>query len=107
MTKVRWCSNQNTTFVVHTVAAQDAFTVRLNQNTKREIRMLKLENEVDPRIVQPKHLKGQKILYRRGKEIAISEVIVIGAKCLVYYCGMTMDILEMDGWTKLPVVNYL
>lgn len=69
--------------------------------------MLKLENEVDPRIVQPKHLKGQKILYRRGKEIAISEVIVIGAKCLVYYCGMTMDILEMDGWTKLPVVNYL
>lgn len=71
------------------------------------MRMLRLENEVDPRIVQPKHLKGQKILYRRGDTIAISEVIVIGAKCLVYYCGMTMDILEMDGWTKLPVVSYL
>ena len=69
--------------------------------------MLKLENEVDPRIVQPKHLKGQKILYRRGNEIAISEVIVIGAKCLVYYSGMTMDILEMDGWIKLPVISYL
>ena len=69
--------------------------------------MLRLENEVDPRVVQPKHLKGQKILYRRGDTIAISEVIVIGATCFVYYCGITMNILEMDGWTKLPVVNYL
>lgn len=69
--------------------------------------MLRLENEVDPKLVQPKHLKGKKILFRRGNEIIISEVLVIGAKCLVYYYGMTMDIIEMDGWTKLPVVSYL
>jgi len=69
--------------------------------------MLKLENEIDPKIVQPKHLKGKKIIYRRKNDVFISEVIVIGDKCLVYYLGITMDIMEMDGWTKLPVVNYL
>ena len=79
----------------------------MNQNIKGEIRMLRLENEVDPKVVQPKHLKGKKIIFRRKNEIYISEVLVIGAKCLVYYCGLTIDILETDGWTKLPVVNYL
>ena len=69
--------------------------------------MLRLENEVDPKIVQPKHLKGKKIIYRRKNDVFISEVIVIGDKCFVYYYGMTMDIMEMDGWTKLPVVSYL
>lgn len=69
--------------------------------------MLRLQNESDPKLVQPKHLKGKKILFRRGNEIIISEVLVIGDKCLVYYYGITMDIIEMDGWTKLPVVSYL
>jgi hypothetical protein len=69
--------------------------------------MLKLENEVDPRIVQPKHLKGQKILYRRGNEILMSEVAVIADECYVMYWGISMKISEMDGWVKLPVVSYL
>ena len=69
--------------------------------------MLRLENEVDPRIVQPKHLHGQKILFRRGDEIIISEVAVIGGECYVIYWGSSMRITEMDGWTKLPVVSYL
>ena len=69
--------------------------------------MLRLQNEVDPKITQPKHLKGKKILFRRGDSIMISEVLVIGTKCLVYYSGLTMDITVMDGWTKLPVVDYL
>jgi hypothetical protein len=79
----------------------------MNQNIKGEVKMLRLENEVDPKIVQPKHLKGKKIIYRRKNDVFISEVIVIGDKCFVYYSGMTMDIMEMDGWTKLPVVDYL
>jgi hypothetical protein len=89
------------------VAAMGVNIVPLNQNMRGEVRMLRLENEVDPKIVQPKHLKGKKIIFRRGDEVFISEVIVIGDKCFVYYSGMTMDIMEMDGWTKLPVVSYL
>ncbi len=69
--------------------------------------MLRLENEVDPKIVQPKHLKGKKIIFRRGDEVLISEVIVIAEHCFVMYWGKTMRITEMDGWTKLPVVSYL
>ena len=69
--------------------------------------MLRLENEVDPKIVQPKHLKGKKIIVRRKDEIFISDVIVIAEKCFVMYWGITMAIAEMDGWTKLPVVSYL
>ena len=69
--------------------------------------MLRLENEVDPRIVQPKHLHGQKILFRRGDEILISEVALIGGECYVMYWGISTRITEMDGWTKLPVVSYL
>jgi hypothetical protein len=79
----------------------------MNQNIKGEIRMLRLENEVDPKIVQPKHLKGKKIIFRRGDEILISEVIVIAEHCFVRYWGITMDITQMDGWTKLPAVSYL
>lgn len=69
--------------------------------------MLRLENEVDPRIVQPKHLHGQKILFRRGDEILISEVAVIADECYVMYWGISSRITEMDGWVKLPVVSYL
>ena len=79
----------------------------MNQNIKGGIRMLRLENEVDPKITQPKHLKGKKIIFRRGDEILISEVIVIAERCFVRCWGITMDITEMDGWTKLPVVDYL
>jgi hypothetical protein len=89
------------------VAAMGVNIVPLNQNMRGEVRMLRLENEVDPKIVQPKHLKGKKIIFRRGDEVFISEVIVIGDKCFVYYSGITMDITQMDGWTKLPVVSYL
>lgn len=78
-----------------------------NPNIREELQMLKLENEVDPRIVQPKHLKGQKILYRRGEEILMSEVALIGGECYVMYWGASMKITEMDGWVKLPVVSYL
>jgi len=69
--------------------------------------MLRLENEVDPKIVQPKHLKGKKIMVRRNDEIFISDVVVIAGECFVRYWGITMDITQMDGWTKLPVVSYL
>lgn len=69
--------------------------------------MLQLENEVDPRIVQPKHLKGQKILFRRGEEILMSEVSLIGGECYVMYWGISMKLSQMDGWLKLPVVSYL
>jgi hypothetical protein len=89
------------------VVAVVANTVFLNLNTRGEIRMLRLENEVDPKIVQPKHLKGKKIIFRRGDEVLISEVIVIAEHCFVRYWGITMDITQMDGWTKLPVVSYL
>jgi hypothetical protein len=89
------------------VVAVVANTAFLNLNTRGEIRMLRLENEVDPKIVQPKHLKGKKIIFRRGDEILISEVIVIAEQCFVRYFGITMDITQMDGWTKLPVVSYL
>jgi len=89
------------------VVAMGVNIVPLNQNIKGEIRMLRLENEVDPKIVQPKHLKGKKIIFRRGDEVLISEVIVIAEHCFVRYFGITMDITQMDGWTKLPVVSYL
>jgi hypothetical protein len=79
----------------------------MNQNMRGEVRMLRLENEVDPKIVQPKHLKGKKIIFRRGDEVLISEVIVIAEQCFVRYFGITMDITQMDGWTKIPVVSYL
>ena len=69
--------------------------------------MLQLENEVDPRIGQPKHLRGQKILFRRGNEILMSEVALIGGECYVMYWGISMKLSEMDGWLKLPVVSYL
>ena len=69
--------------------------------------MLRLENEIDPKIVQPKHLKGQKILFRRGDEVLISEVSLIADQCYVMYWGISMRLSEMDGWTKLPVVSYL
>ena len=69
--------------------------------------MLQLENEVDPRIVQPKHLRGQKILFRRGNEILMSEVSLIADECYVMYWGISMKISEMDGWVKLPVLSYL
>lgn len=71
------------------------------------MKMLQLENEVDPRIVQPKYLHGQKILFRRGNEILMSDVALIGGECYVMYWGSSMKITEMDGWIKLPVVNYL
>ena len=79
----------------------------MNQNMKEELQMLRLENETDPRIVQPKHLHGQKILFRRGDEILMSEVAVIDGQCYVLYWGNSMEITDMDGWIKLPVVNYL
>jgi len=69
--------------------------------------MLRLENEVDPKVVQPKYLKGKKIIVRRKDEIFISDVVVIAGECFVRYWGITMPITEMDGWTKLPVVSYL
>jgi hypothetical protein len=69
--------------------------------------MLRLENEVDPKITQPTHLKDKKIIVRRGDEIFISNVFITGGTCFVYYYGMFMEIFEMDGWTKLPVVSYL
>ena len=84
-----------------------AYTVHMNQNMKEELQMLRLENETDPRIVQPKHLHGQKILFRRGDEILMSEVAVIDGQCYVMYWGISMEITDMDGWIKLPVVNYL
>jgi len=85
----------------------DANTVVMSQNIREELQMLKLENEVDPRTVQPKHLRGQKILFRRGDEILMSEVAVIGGECYVMYWGISMKITDMDGWAKLPVVSYL
>lgn len=69
--------------------------------------MLQLENEIDPKIVQPKHLRGQKILFRRGEEILMSEVALIADECYVMCWGISIKITEMDGWTKLPVVSYL
>lgn len=62
---------------------------------------------MDPRIVQPKYLRGQKILFRRGNEILMSEVALIADECYVMYWGISMKISEMDGWVKLPVVSYL
>ena len=62
---------------------------------------------MDPRIVQPKHLRGQKILFRRGNEILMSEVALIADECYVMYWGISMKLSQMDGWIKLPVVNYL
>lgn len=69
--------------------------------------MLRLENEVDPKIVQPKHLKGKKILFRRGNDVLISEVAVISDECYVMCWGISMKLSQMDGWTKLPAVSYL
>lgn len=69
--------------------------------------MLRLENEVDPKIVEPKHLKGQKILIRHKDQIFISEVALINDTAYVYWLGNSMPIQKFDGWTKLPVISYL
>ena len=37
----------------------------------------------------------------------MSEVAVIDGQCYVMYWGISMEITDMDGWIKLPVVNYL
>ena len=107
MKTVRWYSRRSITFAVDSVAVVVANIVRLNQNIYGGIKMLRLQDEIDPRIVQPKHLKDKKIIYRRGDDILISKVIVIAEQCYVLYHGMTVKLIEMDGWTQLPIVNYL
>ena len=65
--------------------------------------MLRLQNESDPKIIQPKHLKGKKILYRWGDKIYLSKVDLIGGRCYVNYHGFITGIDKFDGWTEVPV----
>ena len=107
MTTVRRCLRKRITFAVVFVVHRVVNIVHTNPNTRKVPQMLRLENEIDPKIVQPKHLKGDKILVRRKDFIFISEVSVINNTAYVYYLGNSMSIHEFDGWTKLPVVSYL
>jgi hypothetical protein len=66
--------------------------------------MLKLQNEIDPRIIQPKHLANKNILVREKDNIYISKVIMIADNVYVRYFSVTKPIIEVDGWTELPVI---
>ena len=103
----RWYLQKNTTFaVVHAVAVV-VNIVHSSPNTRKEIKMLQLKSEIDPRIVQPKHLKGQRILIRKGDDVLVAKVEVIGDTAYVLWWGTYYPITHFDGWTELPVESYL
>ena len=81
--------------------------VHMNLNIEKETQMLQLQNETDPRIVQPKHLKGKKILIRKGDEILLAKVEVIDNTAYVLWWGAYYPITHFDGWAEIPVVSYL
>lgn len=107
MKKARRCSQKNTIFAEDGVAVVVANIVHLNQNTQRGLQMLKLQNEIDPRLVQPKHLANKNILVREKDEIYISKVIMIADTVYVRYFSVSKPITEVDGWAQLPISTYL
>lgn len=65
--------------------------------------MIRLENEYDPKRVDPKHMAGKEILIRDKDQIFIAKVALIDNISYVYRFGTTRPLSDFDGWTVLPI----
>lgn len=65
--------------------------------------MIKLENESDPKRVDPRHMAGREILIRDKDQIFIGKVAIINNISYVYRFGSTRPLSDYDGWAPLPI----
>ena len=65
--------------------------------------MIKLENEYDPKRIDPKHMVGREILIRDKEQVFIGKVAIINNISYVYRFGITRPLSDFDGWTTLPI----